>query len=381
MSTPVTEPAGPTCAAAANASIPEPLPRSSTALARLQPRKAEVGADARERAHGFGGQPVEQIVGVAEGLGDRAADGEVKVAGRFARHVAVHLGDVLRLAVRLADHDGAGHPQRGGRQQPAERRRESEVQQQRPLAAYSTVLDCDAMGCKLSPQKPGHEGAAHGRPKDHPDQRAMQAPRHAADDAAGQRGGPPDQRSRGDGRIGLEPRQRAGLPGRRDAEQHAEGHDGERCGEIGVAEGVSRDEGGGRDEAACGTDARDRGHDGRQAQHSSSARAIDHAQLGDELARHQPRRQRRDSDETQRRVLDDGVGAEAGDAKHVGQGDAQHQGAALPKDGRGQIPDGPHAEAPRIGLHPGWHRRIVLQHRGPLLRQPFEAASRPGGRR
>ena len=88
------EPAGPTCAAAANTSMPEPLPRSSTRSPGQQAREAEVVAHARERVHGFGGQPVEQIGGVAERLGERTAGREVEVAARLVRHVAVHLRDV-----------------------------------------------------------------------------------------------------------------------------------------------------------------------------------------------------------------------------------------------------------------------------------------------
>ena len=64
------------------------------ALAREQAREAEVVAHARERVHGLGRQPVEQIGGVAERLGERAAGGEVQVAARLVRHVAVHLRDV-----------------------------------------------------------------------------------------------------------------------------------------------------------------------------------------------------------------------------------------------------------------------------------------------
>ena len=82
MSTPVTEPPGPTCAAAANTSMPEPLPRSSTRSPGEQAREAEVVAHARERVHGLGGQPVEQLGWVAELLGERAAGGEVEIAAR-----------------------------------------------------------------------------------------------------------------------------------------------------------------------------------------------------------------------------------------------------------------------------------------------------------
>ena len=90
----MTEPAGPDLRrgrehvhAGAAAEIEHPL-------AREQAREAEVVAHARERVHGFGGQPVEQIGGVAERLGERAAGGEVEVAARLVRHIAVHLRDV-----------------------------------------------------------------------------------------------------------------------------------------------------------------------------------------------------------------------------------------------------------------------------------------------
>ena len=75
------------------------------ALAREQAREAEVVADARERAHGLGRQPVEQIGGVAERLGERPAGGEVEVPARLVRHVAVHLRDV---AVELLGIHAAG---------------------------------------------------------------------------------------------------------------------------------------------------------------------------------------------------------------------------------------------------------------------------------
>ena len=64
------------------------------ALAREQARETEVVAHARERVHGFGGQPAEQLGGVAERLGERTAGREVQVAARLVRHVAVHLRDV-----------------------------------------------------------------------------------------------------------------------------------------------------------------------------------------------------------------------------------------------------------------------------------------------
>ena len=63
-------------------------------LAREQARETEVVAHARERVHGLGGQPAEQLGGVAERLGERTAGGEVQVAARLVRHVAVHLRDV-----------------------------------------------------------------------------------------------------------------------------------------------------------------------------------------------------------------------------------------------------------------------------------------------
>ena len=64
------------------------------ALAGEQAREAEVVADARERAHGRGRQPVEQLDGVAERLGQLPAGGKVQVAARLVRHVAIHRGDV-----------------------------------------------------------------------------------------------------------------------------------------------------------------------------------------------------------------------------------------------------------------------------------------------
>ena len=64
------------------------------ALAGEQAREAEVVADARERAHGPVRQPVEQIGGVAERLGERAAGWEVEDPARLVRDVAVHLRDV-----------------------------------------------------------------------------------------------------------------------------------------------------------------------------------------------------------------------------------------------------------------------------------------------
>ena len=54
MSTPTTDPCGPTSAAAAKTSMPEPLPRSSTRSPGDQAGEAEVVADARERAHRVG---------------------------------------------------------------------------------------------------------------------------------------------------------------------------------------------------------------------------------------------------------------------------------------------------------------------------------------
>ena len=64
------------------------------ALARRQTRQAEGVADPRERVHRPRRQPVEQLGGVTERLGEGAAGAEVKVAVRLVRHVAVHLRDV-----------------------------------------------------------------------------------------------------------------------------------------------------------------------------------------------------------------------------------------------------------------------------------------------
>ena len=63
-------------------------------LARKQTREPEVVAHASERVHGLRRQPDEQLGGVAERLGERPPGGEVEVAARFVRHVAVHLRDV-----------------------------------------------------------------------------------------------------------------------------------------------------------------------------------------------------------------------------------------------------------------------------------------------
>ena len=56
--------------------------------------------DARERVHGPVGQPVEQVGGIAEGLGEPAPGGEVQIAGGLVRDVAVHGRD---LAVELLE--------------------------------------------------------------------------------------------------------------------------------------------------------------------------------------------------------------------------------------------------------------------------------------
>ena len=63
-------------------------------LVREQAREVQVVAHPCERVDGRGGQPVEQRGGVTERLGERAAGGEVEVATRLVRHVAIHLRDV-----------------------------------------------------------------------------------------------------------------------------------------------------------------------------------------------------------------------------------------------------------------------------------------------
>ena len=63
-------------------------------LGREQAGEAEVVAHACEVVHGLGRQPVKQIGGVAERLGERPTGREVQVAARLVRDVAVHLRDV-----------------------------------------------------------------------------------------------------------------------------------------------------------------------------------------------------------------------------------------------------------------------------------------------
>jgi hypothetical protein len=74
-------------------------------LALKQTREAEVVADARERLDRLVGQPGEQIVRVAEPLGEWTLGWEVEVRGCLVRHVAVHVRDlsVELLAIHFRD--------------------------------------------------------------------------------------------------------------------------------------------------------------------------------------------------------------------------------------------------------------------------------------
>jgi len=81
-------------------------------------------ADARERRDGSIGQPVEEVSGIAEGLRQPAAGGEVQVAGCLVRDVAVHGSDLAIehrevhtcgsgiCGVRVHDGSFAGTPSR-----------------------------------------------------------------------------------------------------------------------------------------------------------------------------------------------------------------------------------------------------------------------------
>ena len=68
MSTPVTEPVGPTCSRGREYVHAGAAAEIENALSREQPSQPEVVTDARERVDGPVGQPVEQIGGIAERL-------------------------------------------------------------------------------------------------------------------------------------------------------------------------------------------------------------------------------------------------------------------------------------------------------------------------
>jgi hypothetical protein len=75
-------------------------------LALKQTREAEVVADAGERVGRLGGQPGEQIVRVAEPLGERTLGWEVEVRDCLVRHVAVHVRDLSVVLLAIHSPDG-----------------------------------------------------------------------------------------------------------------------------------------------------------------------------------------------------------------------------------------------------------------------------------